>query len=82
MRGVVEVMKKKQKVNPLKRLSTREYQVLELVVNGRTSKEISLLVGLKPSTIFTYRSRIMEKLGTDDIPSLVRLAIRCRMINP
>ena len=75
-------MKKEQRVNPLKRLSQREYQVLELVVSGKTSKEISELVGLKPSTIFTYRSRIMYKLGIDDIPSLVRLAIRHRMIKP
>ena len=73
-------MKKEQRVNPLKRLSRREYQVLELVLNGKTSKEISELVGLRPSTIFTYRSRIMDKLGIDDIPSLVRLAIRHRMI--
>ena len=73
-------MKKEQRVNPLKRLSRREYQVLELVLNGKTSKEISELVGLRPSTIFTYRSRIMDKLGIEDIPSLVRLAIRHRMI--
>jgi DNA-binding CsgD family transcriptional regulator len=75
-------MKKKQHVNPLKRLSPREYQVLELVIGGKTSKEISALVGLKPSTIFTYRSRIMDKLEIDNIPGLVRLAIRHRMIKP
>jgi two-component system invasion response regulator UvrY len=75
-------MKKEEESNPLERLSPREYQVLELVVNGKTSKEIASLAGLKPSTIFTYRSRIMGKLGIDDIPSLVRLAIRHRMIKP
>jgi DNA-binding CsgD family transcriptional regulator len=73
-------MKKQQKENPLKRLSPREYQVLELVVTGKTSKEISSIIGVKPSSIFTYRSRIMDKLEIDDIPNLVRLAIRHRMI--
>jgi DNA-binding CsgD family transcriptional regulator len=68
-------MKKNTKTDPLDRLSRREREVLKLV-EGRTSKEIAVLIGVKPSSIHTYRSRIMAKLEIDDIASLVRLAIR------
>ena len=57
-------------------LSPRERQVLKLVVEGKTSKEIAAIVGVKPSSIDTYRSRIMAKLEVGDLPSLVRFAIR------
>ena len=57
-------------------LSPREDEVLRLVVEGRTSKEIAAIVGVKPCTIDTYRSRIMAKLGINGMPGLVRFAIR------
>jgi DNA-binding CsgD family transcriptional regulator len=63
-------------------LSTRERQVLKLVVEGRTSKEIALIAGVKPSSIDTYRSRIMAKLDIRDVPSLVRFAIRHGLTKP
>ena len=56
--------------------------MLKLVVDGRTSKEIARIVGVKPSSIDTSRSRIMAKLETKDIPSLVRFAIRHGVIKP
>jgi DNA-binding NarL/FixJ family response regulator len=61
---------------PLDRLSPREREVLELVVNGRTSNEIAARLGLSPKSIDTYRSRVMLKLGVEDLPSLVKFAIR------
>jgi DNA-binding NarL/FixJ family response regulator len=61
---------------PLERLSARERQVLKLVVEGRTSNEIASLLGLSPKSIDTYRSRMMLKLGIDDVPTLVKFAIR------
>jgi DNA-binding CsgD family transcriptional regulator len=75
-------MKKPSKANPLSRLSRREYEVLEFVVAGRTSKEIAAILGLKPSSVFTYRSRIMSKLGIGEIASLVRFSIRHNLIKP
>jgi DNA-binding NarL/FixJ family response regulator len=75
-------MKKNTKTAPLDGLSPRERQVLKLVVEGRTSKEIAALVGVKPSTVDTYRSRLMAKLELDDIASLVRFSIRHGLINP
>jgi DNA-binding NarL/FixJ family response regulator len=61
---------------PLARLSARERQVLKLVVEGKTSGEIAALLGLSPKSIDTYRSRMMLKLGIEDVPSLVKFAIR------
>jgi len=75
-------MKKNTKSKALGVLSPRELEVLKLVVEGRTSKEIAGLFGVKPSSIDTYRSRIMAKLEIDDIPSLVRFAIRHGLIKP
>lgn len=66
----------------LRTLSPREWQVLKLVVEGRTSKEIAGIVGVKPGSIDTYRSRIMAKLELHDIPSLVRFAVRRGVIKP
>ena len=61
---------------PLERLSPRERQVLQLVAEGRTSAEIAALVHLSPKSIDTYRSRLMRKLGVEDIAALVKFAIR------
>ena len=65
--------------SPLTELSAREIQVLKLVVEGRTSKAIAMRLGVRPATIDNYRSRIMAKLDVEDVPALVRLAIRCRL---
>ena len=67
---------------PLRALSQREQQVLKLVVQGRTSKEIAAMVNVKPSTIDTYRSRLMQKLKIEDLPSLVRFAVRQGVLKP
>ena len=62
--------------NVIDSLSDRERQVLQLVVSGHTSNSIGELLHLSPKTVDTYRSRLMSKLGVDDIASLVRFAIR------
>ena len=60
---------------PLGRLSARERQVLQLVVEGHSSSRIAVLVHLSPKSVDTYRSRIMQKLGVRDVTGLVKLAI-------
>jgi DNA-binding NarL/FixJ family response regulator len=66
----------------LRSLSAREREVMILVVQGRTSKEIARVVGVKPTSIDTYRSRIMAKLDVDDLCALVRFAIRHGLVQP
>jgi DNA-binding CsgD family transcriptional regulator len=46
-----------------------------MVAEGKTSSEIAGILFLSVKTIETYRSRIMQKLGLKDVPSLVRFAI-------
>ena len=62
--------------DPLASLSTREREVLHLVVGGRSSKEIAARLHLAPSTVDTYRSRIMEKLGVHSVAALVKFALK------
>lgn len=62
--------------NPMERLSARERQVLQHVVEGRTSAEIATKLGLSPNSVDTYRSRLMAKLELRDLPALVKFAIR------
>ena len=61
--------------SPVDSLSARERQVLQLVVEGKTSIEIASMIHLSPSSVQTYRSRLMAKLGVRDVPSLVKFAI-------
>jgi DNA-binding NarL/FixJ family response regulator len=57
-------------------LSPREREVLQLVVEGKSSAEVAVTIHLSPKTVETYRSRLMHKLGISDLPSLVRFAIQ------
>lgn len=66
--------------NPLQKLSNRERQVLQLVVEGKTSADIAYTLQLSVKTIETYRSRLMGKLGVHDIPGLVKFAIQHGLI--
>lgn len=60
----------------LELLSTREREVLQLVVEGKSSAEIASILNLSPKTVESYRSRLMQKLDISDIPSLVKFAIQ------
>ena len=67
---------------PLESLSTREGQVLQLVVEGRTSGEIAQAINLSKTSVDTYRSRLMKKLGVSDVASLVKLAVQHGLTPP
>lgn len=62
--------------SPLDRLSRREREILQLVVEGKSSAEIAEVLTLSPKTIETYRSRLMAKLGIKDVPGLVKFAVQ------
>lgn len=64
------------RVSPLDSLSARERQVLQLVVEGRSSTEIARMIHLSPKSVDTYRSRLMKKLGVADVTALVKFAIQ------
>ena len=61
-------------------LARRERQVLQLVAEGKTSKEIGVVIGVGTKTAESYRARVMKKLDIHDIAGLVRYAIREGMV--
>lgn len=65
-----------RRVSPLDSLSARERQVLQLVVEGRSSAEIASMIHLSPKSVDTYRSRLMKKLDVADVTALVKFAIQ------
>ncbi|MEZ4649599.1 MAG: response regulator transcription factor [Candidatus Eisenbacteria bacterium] len=58
------------------RLTPREREVLQLLANGSGTKEVAHELGISSKTVDTHRRHIMEKLETDNVPDLVRHAIR------
>jgi DNA-binding NarL/FixJ family response regulator len=65
-----------KKKSPLELLSSREREILQLVVEGKSSAEIADILFISQKTVETYRSRLMQKLDVKDIPSLVKFAIQ------
>jgi RNA polymerase sigma factor (sigma-70 family) len=62
-------------------LSQREREILQLVVEGKSSAEVAQILSLSPKTVDTYRSRLMEKLGIDNLPGLVKFALQHGLIS-
>lgn len=62
-------------------LSTRERQIMRMVVAGMSSAAIAEELYLSPKTVDTYRSRLMAKLGVHDLANLVRAAVRLGVID-
>lgn len=62
--------------DPIDQLSSREFQVFSLLVEGVRAKEIAARLALSPKTVDTYRSSLMRKLDIHDVAGLVKYAIR------
>jgi DNA-binding NarL/FixJ family response regulator len=67
--------------DPWVTLSMRERQILELVVRGQTSIAIATFLHLSPKTVETYRSRLMTKLGVNNVTGLMRHALRHGLVD-
>ena len=59
----------------LELLSPRELQVLRMVAEGKTSKEIAVMLDLKEQTVRSYRKTMMKKLGVNNVAGLTHLAL-------
>ena len=57
-------------------LNPQEREILQLVAEGKSNAEAAEIMGLSPRTVETYRGRLMQKLRLEDLPSLVKYAIR------
>jgi DNA-binding NarL/FixJ family response regulator len=65
---------------PFSRLSPRELQIVQLVAESKSNKEVSNLLHLSVKTVESHRAHIMEKLGIHSVTELVRYAIRNNIV--
>lgn len=66
--------------SPLEKLSPRQLEVLRLVSEGHTTRQIALHLKLSVKTVETHRGEVMKRLGLHDVVSLVRYAIRVGLV--
>ena len=62
-------------------LSPREREILQLVAEGKTSQQIGERLFISPKSVDTYRSRLMHKIGVEDMAGLVKFAIQQGLIS-
>jgi two-component system, NarL family, response regulator NreC len=67
--------------NPIDLLTSREREVLQMLAEGKTNKEIAGVLNLSVYTVDAHRGRIMEKLNLHSINELVRFAVRNGLID-
>jgi DNA-binding NarL/FixJ family response regulator len=66
----------------LEKLTARQREVLQLIAESRTTKEMALDLGLSAKTVEFHRIQLMKRLGIFDVPGLVRYALRAGLAEP
>ena len=66
--------------DPYERLTDREREVFQLVVEGKTNAQIADMLCISPKTVDNHRTRLMEKLGVHGTADLVRFAAKHKLI--
>jgi len=73
-------------LNPITRenpaLTPREREIVQLVAEGRSTKELADRLGISPKTAETHRTNIMRKLNVHSVSEVVRYAIRNKLVEP
>jgi DNA-binding NarL/FixJ family response regulator len=67
---------------PAERLTPRQREILQLIAEGATTKEIARKLGISVKTVEMHRAQLMERLGIHDVAGLVRYAIRIGLVTP
>jgi DNA-binding NarL/FixJ family response regulator len=67
---------------PPEPLSPREREVLQLIAEGKSTKEVAVVLGISVKTAESHRTRMMEKLNVHETASLVRYAIKRGLVQP
>jgi DNA-binding NarL/FixJ family response regulator len=66
---------------PLAELTPRQREVLQLVAEGRTTRQIAQELGVSVKTVETHRAQLMDRLDIHDIAGLVRFAVRTGVVS-
>jgi DNA-binding NarL/FixJ family response regulator len=80
-RAVMDAYRSKSE-RPSDPLSGRERQVLQLIAEGKSTKDVASLLGISVKTAESHRSRLMQKLDIHETASLVRYAVRRGLVQP
>jgi len=67
---------------PFEQLTSRQREILQLIAEGHTTKDIAQRLGLSVSTVETHRTEMMQRLDIHDVAGLVRYAIRTGLVSP
>jgi DNA-binding NarL/FixJ family response regulator len=67
--------------SPVEQLSERQREILQLIAEGQTTKEIALTLKLSAKTVEYHRMQLMQRLNIFDIPGLVRFAVRTGLVS-
>lgn len=63
------------------RLTSRQREILQLIAERHSTKEIAQVLGISVKTVETHRAQLMDRLGIHDVPGLVRFAIRTGLVS-
>ena len=67
---------------PRSRITRREREIIQLLAEGKSNKEVALTLDISTRTAEAHRANIMHKLGFDSLGDLVRYAIRNKIVEP
>ncbi|MBS4017980.1 MAG: response regulator transcription factor [Dechloromonas sp.] len=67
--------------SPCEGLTPRQTEILRLVANGHTTKEIARDLGISPKTVEFHRARLMQRIGVHDVTGLTRFAVQNGLLN-
>ena len=63
-------------------LTPRQREILQLIAEGKNTKQIALILNISAKTVESHRAQLMKRLEARDIASLVRHALRLKLVNP
>jgi two-component system, NarL family, nitrate/nitrite response regulator NarL len=79
--AVAQLLMQRPDPTPADELTGRQVEILTLIAQGRSAKEIAFELGLSSKTVDVHRARIMDRLGVNDVASLTRYAVRKGLVS-
>jgi DNA-binding NarL/FixJ family response regulator len=77
---MAELARDEPVADPLAQLTARQREVLKLIAEGVTTKQIAFHLSISPKTVEAHRNALMERLGIRDVAGLVRLAVKAGLV--
>ena len=68
-------------MGPVHHLTAREREIVQLLAEGKTNKEVAVTLGISVKTVDAHRANVMHKLNLRSVTDLVRYAIRNKIID-